>query len=291
MNPNFYSHKCFTYECHNSVLSLLGFLRMSSRACTIFFIFLISWLSTVAVAKDYVLGAGDVIRITVYEHADLGIVARVSQAGSINFPLVGEVFIAGLGERGAELKLGELLQQGGFVKSPQVSLIVEQYRSQQVSVLGEVNKPGMYAIDRGNRLMDFLAMAGGVNPAGGENAVLIKKDGNEGRGGHTIDLFHLLQKGDMTQNIEVADGDIIYIPRMDLFYIYGEAQRPGSYRLQRGMTVMQALSMGGGLTPRGTQRGIQIKRKDASGAIVTINAELSDVLVPDDVIYIKESLF
>lgn len=264
---------------------------MLSRYYTVFFIFLISLMSMNAMARDYVLGSGDVVRITVYEHVDLGTVARVSQAGSINFPLVGEVFIAGLVERAAELKLGELLQQGGFVKSPQVNLIVEQYRSQQVSVLGEVNKPGMHAIDRGNRLMDLLAMAGGVNSSGGESAILIKKAGNEGQDRHPIDLFQLLQKGDMTQNVEVGDGDIIYIPRMDVFYIYGEAQRPGSYRLQRNMTVMQALSMGGGLTPRGTQRGIQIKRKDASAAIITINAELSDVLVPDDVVYIKESLF
>ena len=264
---------------------------MLSRIRARFFVFIIGLLSTPVFAKNYVLGSGDVVRITVYEHADLSAVARISQAGSINFPLVGEVFIAGLGERSAELKLGELLLQGGFVKSPQVSLIVEQYRSQQVSVLGEVNKPGVYVIDRGNRLMDLLAMAGGVNASGGENAVVIKKGGNEGQGGHPIDLFQLLQKGDMTQNVEVADGDIIYIPRMDVFYIYGEAQRPGSYRLQRDMTVMQALSMGGGLTPRGTQRGIQIKRKDASGAVVTIKADLSEVLLPDDVVYVKESLF
>ncbi len=264
---------------------------MLIRVYTIFFIFLINLLPVDVVAKDYVLGPGDVVRITVYEHVDLSLVVRVSQAGSINFPLVGEVFIAGLGERSAELKLSELLQQGGFVKSPQINLIVEQYRSQQVSVLGEVNKPGMYAIDRGNRLMDLLAMAGGVNASGGENAILIKKGGNEKEGGRTIDLFQLLQKGDMTQNVEVADGDIIYIPRMDVFYIYGEVQRPSSYRLQKNMTVIQALSMGGGLTSRGTQRGIQIKRKDASGAIATIDVELSDVLAPDDVLYIKESMF
>ena len=264
---------------------------MLSRICAIFFVFIIGLLSTSVFAKDYVLGSGDVVRITVYEHADLSAVTRISQAGSINFPLVGEVFIAGLGERSAELKLGELLRRGGFVKSPQVSIIIEQYRSQQVSVLGEVNKPGMYAIDRGNRLMDLLAMAGGVNPSGGESAVVIKKGGREGQGGRPIDLFQLLQKGDMAQNVEVGDGDIIYIPRMDVFYIYGEAQRPGSYRLQRNMTVMQALSMGGGLTPRGTQRGIQIKRKDASGAVITIKADLSEVLLADDVVYVKESLF
>lgn len=263
---------------------------MLSRMRAIFFVFVIALFSTSVTAKDYVLGSGDVLRITVYEHADLNAVVRISQTGSINFPLVGEVFIAGLNERAAEMKLSELLEQGGFVKSPQVSIIVDQYRSQQVSVLGEVNKPGVYAIDRGNRLMDLLAMAGGVNSSGGENAVLIKKGGN-GQGGHPIDLFQLLQKGDMTHNVEVADGDIIYIPRMDVFYIYGEAQRPGSYRLQRNMTVMQALSMGGGLTPRGTQRGIQIKRKDASGAVVTIKADLSEVLMPDDVVYVKESLF
>lgn len=245
-----------------------------------------------AATKDYVLGPGDVVRITVYEHEDLNALTRISQAGSINFPLIGEVFIAGMRERDAETKLTSMLRDGGFVKSPQITLIVEQYRSQQVSVLGEVNKPGMYTIDRGSKITDLLAMAGGVNPAsGGDYAVLIKKDGNEGKGGYPVDLLALLRNGDMTQNLEVADGDIVFVPRMEVFYIYGEVQRPGSYRLQRDMTVMQALSMGGGLTPRGTQRGIQIKRRNGGGAVATITAGLFETLMPDDVVYVKESLF
>ena len=138
--------------------------------------------------------------------------------------------------------------------------------------------------------MDLLAMAGGVNPSGGENAVLIKKGGN-GQGGHPIDLFQLLQKGDMTQNVEVADGDIIYIPRMDVFYIYGEVQKPGAYRLERNMTLMQAVSLGGGITPRGTQRGIQIKRRGSDGKTSSSTAALGDEIRADDVIYVKESLF
>ncbi len=268
-------------------------LGMLNRFFVVFlFLITLGFMPVSAVAKDYVLGAGDVVRITVYEHADLSTLTRISQAGGITFPLIGEVFVAGMKEREAEAKISALLQQGGFVKSPQVNLIVEQYRSQQVSVLGEVNKPGMYTIDRGSKVADLLAMAGGVNAGGGDAAVLIKKEhGSEGKGGRPIDLLALLQKGDMTQNMEVTDGDIVYVPRMEVFYIYGEVQRPGSYRLQRSMTVMQGLSMGGGLTPRGTQRGIQIKRKDASGALTSINAELFDVLGPDDVIYVKESLF
>lgn len=267
-------------------------LGMLNRFFVVFFTLItLGFMSAPAVAKDYVLGAGDVVRITVYEHTDLSTLTRISQVGGITFPLIGEVFIAGMREREAEAKIGALLQQGGFVKSPQVNLIVEQYRSQQVSVLGEVNKPGMYTIDRGSKVVDLLAMAGGVNAGGGDAAVLIKKDGSEAKGGQSIDLLALLQKGDMTQNLEVTDGDIVYVPRMEVFYIYGEVQRPGSYRLQRNMTVMQALSMGGGLTPRGTQRGIQIKRKDGGGALTSINAELSDVLRPDDVVYVKESLF
>lgn len=267
-------------------------LSMLNRFFVVFlFLTTLGFMPAPALAKDYVLGAGDVVRITVYEHTDLSTLTRISQTGGISFPLIGEVFIAGMKEREAEAKIGALLQQGGFVKSPQVNLIVEQYRSQQVSVLGEVNKPGMYTIDRGSKVVDLLAMAGGVNASGGDAAVLIKKNGSEGIGGRPIDLLALLQKGDMTQNMEVTDGDIVYVPRMEVFYIYGEVQRPGSYRLQRDMTVMQALSMGGGLTQRGTQRGIQIKRKDAKGALTSISAELFDVLRPDDVVYVKESLF
>ena len=106
-----------------------------------------------------------------------------------------------------------------------------------------------------------------------------------------VDLIALLRRGDMSQNLSVAEGDIIFVPRMDIFYIYGEVHKPGAYRLERGMTLMQALALGGGVTPRGTQRGIEIRRRNGDGKLDVMKSGLDTALLADDVVFVKESMF
>jgi polysaccharide export outer membrane protein len=135
--------------------------------------------------------------------------------------------------------------------------------------------------------MDLLAEAGGVvNSIAADEATLLRADGSK----RTIDLFALFE-GDLAQNPAVAAGDTIYVPRAAQFYVYGEVQRPGTYRLERNMTVSQAISAGGGLTPRGTERRATVKRRNEQGKEERIGVKGSDLLQPDDVLVIKESLF
>jgi polysaccharide export outer membrane protein len=237
------------------------------------------------------LGPGDVVRITVYGHPDLTTEARITHDGKITFPLVGEVAVAGLGAGDAETRLAKLLHDGKFVVRPQVNVLVQQYRSQQVSVLGQVNKPGKIALDTSSNLTDLLALAGGVAPSGSDVVVVITrgKDGSPRK--REINLDAMMLSGEMSGNLAVANGDIIYVPRARLFYIYGEVQKPGAYRLERDMTVMQALSVGGGLTGRGTERGVRLHRRDANGTVQTIEPKLADAIRENDVVFVGESLF
>ena len=94
-----------------------------------------------------------------------------------------------------------------------------------------------------------------------------------------------------TSDVSVENGDIIYVDRAPTFYMYGEVQRPGQLRVERGMTLMQALAQAGGLTPRGTARGMQVHRKDANGAVQVREIKMNDPVERDDVIYVRESLF
>ncbi len=240
-------------------------------------------------ASEYEIGAGDIIRITVFEHPDLSTVTRVSENNTITFPLVGELKLGQSSVSQAESLLAAALSEGGFVRSPQVNIIVEQFRSQQVSVLGQVRQPGQYPIEGESTLVDLLAMAGGVTDHGADRIKLIKQ--GDGAGQIEIDLIGLFNKGDLTQNSPVKHGDIVYVPRMDVFYIYGQVQRPGVYRLERDMTAMQALAVGGGLTGRGTEKGMSVKRRKEDGTVISDQVNLTDKLHPDDVIYIKESMF
>lgn len=241
--------------------------------------------------KEYVLGSGDMVRVSVYGSADLNIEARVSQEGSINFPLLGKIKIAGLTPVQAEKTIAAGLQSGDYVKTPHVNLVVLQYQSQFVSVLGDVYKPGRFPLDRTSNLSDVLALAGGVTQNGSDIIVLNRKEG-----GKTVkyeyDIRELFLKGgDSSNNPSVIAGDIVYVPQAPVFYIYGEVQRPGSFKLHRDMTVAQALSTGGGLTPRGTENRIKIKRTDKNGNLKTIDADLGDFLHENDVVIISESWF
>lgn len=325
-------------------------------------------------SQEYVLGAGDMLRILVYGSQDLTTEARISATGTITFPLLGELKLGGLTPTAAEKKISDSLEKGGLVKQPHVNLVVLQYQSQYVSVLGDVYKPGRFSLDRPSTLSDALALAGGATPNGSDIVTLIrtkegkttkqdydlrellikgKAEGNPmvvandivfvnarevsvlgqvnrpgkysviggvrtvldflsqaggiSSGGadkiivvtqragnskkYEIDVDQLYRSGDTSVNFELSNGDSIYVPRAPVFYIYGEVQRPGSFRLERNMTVAQGLSVGGGLTPRGTERGIKIKRLDKNGALKELDAKASDMLQMDDVIVVSESLF
>ncbi len=243
-----------------------------------------------ATPESELLGAGDILKVTVFEQPDLSLEVRVSETGTITYPLIGTVKVGGGTSAAAERKIEELLEKGGFLKSPHVSIIVPQLQSQQVSVLGQVNRAGRFPLDGVRTLADALAMAGGISADGGDLITLVHtKDGVTTR--EVIDLAEMMRSGNLERNLNVAGGDIVYVERAHRFYIYGEVQRPSQYRLEHNMTVLQALSVGGGISLRGTERGVKIKRLDESGFVKIIKAKHDDLLQPNDVVYVEESLF
>lgn len=266
--------------------------RMQTRDSLSFCMLLLSlWATWSGVVwcgnADYRLGSGDVISVKVFEYPDLATEARVSQRGNITFPLVGEVKVGDLSVNEAERTIAQRLDKGGYIHHPQVTLIVLSFQSQKVLVMGQVNTPGRYALEDASTVMDLLALAGGIaHQTAAENATLVHKDGDK----ENIDL-HALFDGDAAQNRFVRGGDSIYVPRAPQFYIYGEVQRPGVYRLERNMSVAQAISAGGGLTPRGMQWFPYIKRRGVDGKEQEIDVESSDLLQADDVLYVRESWF
>jgi len=239
-----------------------------------------------------VLGAGDVVRITVYQNPDLTVDnGRISESGQINFPLIGSVALDGLTVSAGEQKIAKALRDGGFVLRPQVTIQIGTIRSSVVSVLGMVTKPGRFPIDVvGTKVSEMIAQAGGVAIGGGDVVTLagtrngkpIKLD---------IDLPAILQAGKNELDLPVENGDILFVDRAPTAYIYGEVQKPGQFRVERGMSLMQALAQAGGLTPKGTQRGIKLHRRDESGNVTITEPRMNDPVQRDDVFYVKESLF
>jgi polysaccharide export outer membrane protein len=236
------------------------------------------------------LGMGDRVRITVFRNPDLTTETRISERGTVTFPMIGEVNVVGLTPSQAGQRIADMLSQGRYVVNPEVQVSLMQINSRQVSVLGSVNKPGRYPIDAQTaHLTDFIAVAGGLAPTGSDLVTVVsQKEGKIEK--RDVNLSAVFNQGDLTQNIELKPGDTVYVHKAPMVYVYGEVQKGGAYRVEPHMTVMQAIAMGGGVTPRGTLRGIKISRRDGD-QVREMDARLTDTVRPDDVIYVAESLF
>ncbi len=240
---------------------------------------------------DYPLGAGDAIKIQVFQNPDLTIETRVSENGSITYPLIGAVELGGLSIAAAEKKIADALLSGGFIQNPQVNIVLIQIRGNQVSVLGQVNRPGRFPLETANtRLSDMLANAGGATVGGDDIAIVVGvRNGKQFR--KQIDIPSIFLDDKLQDNIVLQGGDSIYVHRAPVYYIYGEVQRPGGFRIERDMTVMQALAQGGGPTTRGSEKRLRLHRKAADGSVQQMEPQLTDPVLPNDVIYVKESIF
>ncbi|HSI44022.1 MAG TPA: SLBB domain-containing protein [Methylotenera sp.] len=335
--------------------------------------------TTSAVAEekvDYLLGAGDSIRVNVFQNPEMTTETRVSENGTITYPLVGEIKVGGKTIQAAEQVVAQALIKGGFVKKPQVNIVLLQVRGNQVAVLGMVNRPGRYPLETFNtHLSEIIATAGGVTPVAGNGIAVLSgtRDGqpykyeldiaslflNEKKSEDVMvnngDVIYVipgnqvsiigqvlrpgrfsLESGKMnlvdalalsggmvptaadtvvitgmrdgqpfkrevdipslflskdTSDVFVVSGDQIYVHRAPVYYIYGEVQRAASYRVERNMTVVQALAQGGGPTIRGTQRNIKLYRRDEAGKIEKTTPKMTELIKPDDVLYVEESLF
>jgi len=235
-------------------------------------------LAAPALAQTEKLGAGDAIRVTVFQQPDLTTEARISERGTIAMSLVGEVKVAGLSQAQAATAIAESLKKGKYLKNPQVAVALTTLRSRQVSVLGHVTRPGRYALDdTSSQLSDVIAAAGGITGAGAETVTVL-------RGGKEL-------KVDVFKPFALKGGDTVNVERAPVVYIYGEVARSGAYPLVADMTVMQAIAAGGGITPRGSERRLKLRRSSGSGKYVETDAKLQDRVKADDVIFVRESLF
>ena len=225
------------------------------------------------------LGVGDAVRVTVFQQPDLTTDARISERGTLAMPLLGEVKVAGMSPGEAGSQIANALKNGKYLKHPQVTVALTTVRSRQVSVLGLVARPGRYPLDdTSTRLSDVVAAAGGIATGGSDTVTVIRKG--------EAKKVAMLEK-----SFDLQNGDTVYIDRAPVFYVYGEVLRGGAYPVSQNLTVMQAISLGGGITPRGSDRRVKLRRTGPDGKVVETDAKLQDPVQQDDVIFVKESLF
>jgi polysaccharide export outer membrane protein len=246
---------------------------------------------------DYIVGPQDVINITVFDEPQLSGRFRVDNDGNFSFPFIGRVKADGLTLRTIEADLRRRLGEG-YLKNPQVTIEVDQYRSQNVFVMGEVRSPGKYALSGNVTLIEALAQAGSITSAAGNEVMIIHP--KEAKAAPTLpdqapdaDVTRVnlreLEGGKLSENLVLRDGDTIFVPRAEKFFVIGQVRNPGSFVLERGMTVLQAVSLAGGITDRGSNRRIQIVRI-VDGKKREIDAKPTDFVQPGDTVVVRQRL-
>ncbi len=237
------------------------------------------------------LGVGDVLNVLVYGRPELTTTTYIADDGSITVPLAGSVPIAGLSPAAAAQEVAAAYRKAQLLRDPQITILLMQSRSQQVSVLGEVRAPGRFPVDSTTSLLDLLAAAGGTTETSADTVFVIRPDAAGNLERHPVSLRGLADGRQSLQFLVLRGGDAVFVPQADQFYIYGEVQAPNMYPLEPEMTVMQAISRSGGLTGLATTRRIDVKRRTADGTVVNTKIKLADRVQPDDVIYIREGRF
>jgi polysaccharide export outer membrane protein len=250
--------------------------------------------------SEYRIGAEDVLTVLLADDKSLSGAYRVDADGTFTFPLVGKVKAGGLTVPGVEAELRARLAEGYF-KDPQVAIVVEEYRSQRIFVVGQVSKPGAYPLTGQTTLLEALAQAGPIADDAGDEIVIVRPrmghraegpvlpEGSEVEEVERIDLQQL-QSGALFQGITLRSGDTLFVPRSGTVFVFGQVRTPGSYPARKGTTVLQALSLAGGLTDRGASNRIRIMRT-VNGKKQEIKVKLADLVMPGDTIIVRERLF
>lgn len=247
-------------------------------------------MATGAVPSAMALAVGDVVTVTVFGRPELTGTLYVSDQGQINVPLIGPINVLGLSPTQAAKRIEEAYRSGQFLVDPQVNLVMAAVRSQQISILGEVASPGRYPVETRTTILDGLALAGGITPTGAQKVFVLRRGEGDALERLEVDLSTVLATATGAV-MELRAGDTVIVPRAKLFYIYGEVRSPSSYIVRDNLTVIEAISMAGGLTPLGSSRRIEVKRRAEDGSVETYSVDIDDPVLPEDVINVKERLF
>jgi polysaccharide biosynthesis/export protein len=260
--------------------------------------------------RHYIVGSQDVLAITVYGQPHLSGRFAVEADGTFTFPLIGRVTVTGLTLRLVEEEVQGRLARG-YLKDPQVSVAIEQYRSQQIFVMGEVRQPGSVPLTGAMTLIEALARAGSVTDRAGPEVVIVRpvpgaaaqpaneapagpagEPGSEPPADSQVIRVSLpeLHAGRLSQNVALRTGDMVIVSRAETVVVFGQVKSPGEYAIRNGATVMHVLALAGGVTDRGSTRRIQIIRV-VRGTEITLSAGLQDPVQAGDTILVRERLF
>lgn len=253
------------------------------------FLFVVTIKTTIG--GEYLVGPGDVISITVYDNDDMTTKVMVNDDGKIIMPLLGRVEVGQLSTPDISRKITTLLADGYFI-NPQVNVFIEEYRSKKVVILGRIRKPGLIELNGEISFLELISKAGGLAADAGDTATIkriaVKGDNNSVI---LVDLVALIEKGDITQNVQIMDGDTVNISKAGMCFVTGEVNRPGTYPCGGGSTILKIIALSGGFSGKASQSSVRIVRIVNGKKKLLKDVALDTKLRQDDVIVVPESFF
>jgi len=248
--------------------------------------------------SDYVIGPTDVLKVTVYDEPTMSGTFRVDTDGSFQYPMLGRIAAGGRRVRDIEQMLKTRLEDG-FIRRAQVTVDVDQFRSRSVFIVGEVRSPGKYPMTGQMSLIEALAAAGSTTPTASSEVLILRPRDPvtaqpltpEQADQTNVTRVNLgdLQLGRLSENVSLMEGDTIFVPKAERFFITGQVRNPGAYTFERGLTVLQAISLAGGLTDKGSNRRIKVIRT-VKGKKAQQNIDLADAIQPGDTLVVPQRL-
>ena len=242
---------------------------------------------------EYLLGSGDLLQVKVFEAEELTSTVRVSSRGFVTLPLIGQMMIKGLTARETEQKIEDKYRER-YINDPHVNVFIEEHFSQRITLVGQFKNPGTYDYLSKQRLLDVIALGGGLSEKAGQIVQIRRGDnGQEKRGIYIVDLDQLIKKGNEQLNIEINSGDVIFVPEAGVFFVDGAVRRPGSYPIKHRTIVQEALMEAGGLSPYANKESLQLVRViDGERQIIKLDLskiESKELVVKDRDILIVDS--
>lgn len=239
------------------------------------------------------LGPGDEVTLHVFGQPNMDGNVYIADDGTVQVPLAGPVHVAGLSPTEAAHAVEAALRKKQILVSPHVTFTILKSTSQQVSVLGEVRNPGVFPIESNSTLLKLLAQAGGETAQGADTIFILRPSPGGAMHRIAVNLQGLAEAGKTPEAAEftMQGGDQVYVPRAAEVFVVGEVRAPGRFRIDPGMTVLEALARAGGVTNMGSTRRISIRREQRDGRYRELSAKLTDKVEPNDVITVRERIF
>ena len=257
-----------------------------------FFTVLLLLCSPASGEENYILGGGDVLTVSVYSHEDLKTTTRVSGDGTIQISLIGPVKVGGMTTKQAIIHITKLYADG-YLVDPRVNVFIEEFRSKKAILFGQVMKPGVYELSGPTTLLELISMAGGLKEKAGDVATIRRESRLTSATTKmlSINLKALMEKGDLTENIQIQDRDNIFVAEAGLCYVTGEVEKPNAYKVEDDTTVMKLITLAGGFTDMASRGSVKIVRV-VNGVKEELEKVALDAIVqPDDVVVVQESFF